>query len=150
MTKRNAVLALAALIAVAALALTATGAVTLPSLQPALEDLSERLGVWTYALVAAFAFLETGAFVGFVAPGETAVVLGGVVAAQGKVSLPLMILLAWSAAALGDVASFTLGQRLGRRFLVTRGPRLGVSEARLAQVERFYARHGARAVLLGR
>jgi membrane protein DedA with SNARE-associated domain len=61
-----------------------------------------------------------------------------------------MILLAWSAAALGDVVSFTLGQRLGRRFLITRGPRLGVSEARLAQVDRFYARHGARAVLLGR
>jgi membrane protein DedA with SNARE-associated domain len=150
MTKRTAALALAAVLTVAALALTASGAVTLPSLEPALEDLSETLGPWTYALVAAFAFLETGAFVGFIAPGETAVVLGGVVAAQGKVSLPLMIVLAWSAAALGDLVSFLLGQRLGRRFLHTRGPRLGVTPARLARVEGFYARHGARAVLLGR
>jgi membrane protein DedA with SNARE-associated domain len=150
MTKRNTALALAAAIAVAALALTATGAVTPPSLEPAMEDLSERLGSWTYALVAAFAFLETGAFVGFVAPGETAVVLGGVVAAQGKVSLPLMIALAWAAAALGDLVSFLLGQRLGRPFLHTKGPKLGVSAERLERVERFYARHGARAVLLGR
>jgi membrane-associated protein len=150
MTKRTTALAVAAAVAVAALALTATGVVALPSLEPVMEDLAETLGPWTYALVAAFAFLETGAFVGFIAPGETAVVLGGVVAAQGKVSLPLMILLAWGAAALGDLVSFLLGQRLGRPFLHTRGPRLGVSPERLARVDRFYARHGARAVLLGR
>src|SRR5262249_9607204 len=50
----------------------------------------------------------------------------------------------------GDLASFLLGQRLGRPFLHTRGPKLGISPARLEKVDRFYARHGARAVLIGR
>jgi membrane-associated protein len=138
------------LLAAAALAALAAGAVRMPDLQGALTDLSETLGPWTYALVAALAFLETGAFIGLIAPGETAIVLGGVVAAQGDVSLPLMILVAWAAAALGDLVSLLLGRRLGRRFLVTRGPRVGVTAERLARVEAFFDRHGPKAILVGR
>ena len=138
------------LLAAAALAALAAGVVRLPDLEGALTDLSETLGPWTYALVAALAFLETGAFVGLVAPGETAIVLGGVVAAQGDVSLPAMILVAWSAAALGDLASLLLGRRLGRRFLQTHGSRVGVTAARLELVEGFFDRHGPKAILVGR
>jgi membrane-associated protein len=136
--------------AAVALVLVVAGVVELPDVQGALEDLSETLGAWTYALVAGMAFLETGAFVGLIAPGETALVLGGVVAAHGEVSLPLMIVVAWSAAALGDLASFLLGRRLGRPFLLRRGPRLGVTPARLHRVDGFLERHGGKAILIGR
>jgi membrane-associated protein len=126
------------------------GLVPAPDLEALLTDLSDSLGAWTYALVGALAFLETGAFVGLVAPGETAIVLGGVVAAEGGVDLPVIILVAWLAAALGDLASFALGQRLGRRFLIARGPRLGVTTPRLERVEAFFDRHGPKAILVGR
>ena len=131
-------------------ALAQAGVVEAPDLEGALTDLSNTLGAWTYALVGGLAFLETGAFVGLVAPGETAVVLGGVVAAEGGVDLPLMLLITWAAAALGDLASFWLGRRLGRRFLVKHGPRLGVTAPRLARVEEFFDRHGGKAILIGR
>jgi membrane-associated protein len=137
-------------VAAAVLAALVSGAVQAPDLEGALTDLSETLGPWTYALVAALAFLETGAFVGLVAPGETAIVLGGVVAAEGDVNLAAMILIAWGAAAAGDFASLMLGRRLGRRFLLTRGPRLGVTGARLERVEVFFDRHGPKAILVGR
>lgn len=143
-------LAGAGVIAAAAFAAVIGGVVQPPDLESLLADLSETLGGWTYALVAGLAFLETGAFVGLVAPGETAIALGGVVAAEGEVSLALMLPLAWLAAALGDLASFVLGRRLGRRFLLTRGPRLGVTATRLERVERFFADHGPKAILLGR
>jgi membrane protein DedA with SNARE-associated domain len=146
---RLALLALGAAAAVV-LVLVATGVVRMPDVKGALTDLSDTLGAWTYALVAGLAFLETGAFVGLVAPGETAIVLGGVVAAQGGVSLPVILVVAWLAAAAGDLASYTLGRRLGRRFLETRGPRLGVSAKRLETVDRFFARHGGKAILIGR
>ena len=137
-------------VAAAVLVLLATGVVQVPDLEGALTDLAEALGGWTYALVAGLAFLETGAFVGLVAPGETAIVLGGVVAAQGEVSLPLMLLVAWLAAALGDLASYALGRRLGRPFLVAHGPRIGVGAGRLARVDGFFDRHGGKAILIGR
>jgi membrane-associated protein len=151
MTRRPpAVLLAIAVAAAAGFALTTAGVVQLPDLEAALTDLSDTLGTWTYALVGALAFLETGAFVGLVAPGETAVVLGGVVAAQGEVNLVAMLLLVWLAAAAGDLASFVLGRRLGRRFLVARGPRFGVTPPRLARVEDFFDRHGPKAILVGR
>jgi membrane-associated protein len=134
----------------AALVLLMTGTVQAPDVQGWLTDLADTLGAWTYALVAALAFLETGAFVGLIAPGETAIVLGGVVAAQGEVSLPLIVLAAWIAAALGDLASFVLGRRLGRRFLIAHGPRVGVTAPRLAKVDGFFDRHGGKAILIGR
>jgi membrane-associated protein len=137
-------------IAIAALVLVVTGTVQLPNLEHALTELSDTLGTWTYALVGGLAFLETGAFVGLIAPGETAIVLGGVVAAHGEISLPMVLLIAWVAAALGDVASFALGARLGRRFIHTHGPRVGMTAPRVERVERFYARHGAKAILVGR
>jgi membrane protein DedA with SNARE-associated domain len=137
-------------LAATAFALVTAGVVELPDLEHALTKLSETLGSWTYALVGGLAFLETGAFVGLVAPGETAVVLGGVVAAQGQIDLGLMLLITWWAAALGDLVSFMLGQRLGRRFLVAHGPRMGVTAERLSRVERFFLRHGPKAILLGR
>jgi membrane protein DedA with SNARE-associated domain len=137
-------------LAAAAFALVTAGVVRLPDLEGFLTDLSDTLGPWTYALVAALAFLETGAFVGLVAPGETAIVLGGVVAAEGGVELGPIILVAWLAAALGDLASFALGQRLGRRFLLARGPRFGITATRLERVEHFFDRHGPRAILIGR
>jgi membrane-associated protein len=138
------------LLAAAAFAAVTAGLVELPDLETVLTDLSDTLGAWAYLLVAGLAFLETGAFVGLVAPGETAIVLGGVVAAEGGVDLPLILVVAWLAAALGDLASFVLGQRLGRRFLVSHGPRLGVTAPRLELVEGFFDRHGPKAILIGR
>jgi membrane-associated protein len=140
----------AAVVAAVLFALTLAGVIELPDLEHALTELSQTLGTWTYLLVGALAFLETGAFVGLVAPGETAIVLGGVVAAHGGVELVPVLLIAWGAAALGDLASFALGARLGRRALTRHGPRFGVTGSRLHRVERFYERHGAKAILVGR
>ena len=141
--------AAAALAAAATLAVI-TGAVPIPDLTGALEDASDSLGPWAYPAVGAFALLETGAFIGLLVPGETAVVVGGVVAAKGDVELLPLIGLVWLAATAGDLVSFALGRRLGRPFLERHGPRVRVSPERLGQVERFYARHGGSAVLLGR
>ena len=137
--------------AVAAVALlVVAGVIPTPDVQGALEDASRTLGPWAYPTVAAFAFFETAAFIGLVAPGETAVLVGGVVAARGEVELLPLIGLVWLAAAAGDFASFVAGHRLGKPFLERHGARLRLGPERLVRVEAFYARHGGKAVLLGR
>jgi membrane-associated protein len=146
---RPAVWAAGALAAAAAL-LVAAGVVPLPDVDGPLEDASRTLGAWAYPAVAGFAFLETGAFVGLLVPGETAVVVGGVVAERGGVDLLPLIGFVWLAAVGGDLVSFLLGRRLGRPFLERHGPRFQLGPERLARVDRFYGRHGGKAVLLGR
>ena len=122
----------------------------LPDIGQLLTDAAQALGSWTYLLVGGLAFGETGAGIGLLVPGETAVVLGGVVAAQGQVSLPAIMLVAWIASFLGDLTSFLLGRRLGRPFLYRHGPRLKLTEGRLRRVESFFDRHGSKAILVGR
>ena len=69
-----------------ALGVYASGVLSeLPDPKKVIEDIAEALGPWTYALVGVMAFLETGAFVGLVAPGETVVIAGGVIAGQGEI-----------------------------------------------------------------
>ena len=143
------VLALGVL-AVTGLALWGAGVVEPPSLTTLIEDVGQRLGKWTYLLVGALAFLETGAFVGLVAPGESAILVGGVVAGQGQISIVLLIGIVWACAVAGDLTSYMLGRRLGREFLVRHGPRLKITEERLHYVEGFFDRRGGVTILIGR
>jgi membrane protein DedA with SNARE-associated domain len=119
-------------------------------LEQLIEDLSGTLGEWTYLLVGGLAFLETGAFVGLIAPGEFTVLLGGAVAGQGDISLPLIMAITWFSAWAGDTASFFLGQKLGREFLIRHGDRVRITEPRLHQVEGYFDRHGGKTILVGR
>lgn len=132
------------------MAVYGTGLVHFPDLDELLQDVGRALGPWTYLLVGVLAFLESAAFLGLLIPGETAIVVGGFVAGQGEIDIIVLIALVWVTAVLGDLVSFTLGRHLGRDFLVKHGPRFQITEGRLQQVERFYDRHGGKAVFLGR
>ena len=96
------------------------------------------------------AFLETGAFVGLIAPGETTIIVGGVIAGQGEVELIPLIGLIWVCAVLGDTTSFFIGSRMGRDFMLRHGPRFKITEERLNQVEGYFERHGGKTILIGR
>jgi undecaprenyl-diphosphatase len=119
-------------------------------LQSLLEDLSNALGAWTYLIVGAFAFAETGAFVGLVVPGETVMLLGGAVAGQGAIDIYLLIAIAWFSAWAGDTTSFFIGRRLGREFVLKNGPRFGIGHERFEKVEDYFSRHGGKTIFIGR
>lgn len=137
-------------LAVLGLLVYGSGLVHPPNIKTLVEDAGSKLGRWTYLVVAVAAFFETGAFVGLIAPGETFLIFGGVVAGQGTVSLVALIALVWAAAVAGDLVSFYAGRRLGRAFLVRHGPKISITEERLETVEAFFDKYGGRAIFLGR
>ena len=137
-------------LAAIAMAVYGSGLIVFPDVEKLLVDIGERLGTWTYLLVGGLAFLETGAFVGLIAPGETAILLGGLVAGQGQIDVVTLLAIVWACAVAGDVTSFVLGRRLGRAFLVKHGRKVQITEERLATVEGFFDRHGGKAILIGR
>jgi membrane-associated protein len=101
-----------------------------------------------YALVGGLAFAEAALFVGFVLPGETAVLLGGVLAHEHRVSLPVIAAVAVLAAIIGDSVGYEVGRQFGTRLLNTRvfaSRREGVERAQQA-----LRRHGGKAVFLAR
>ena len=145
-------IAVRALAGALALALIAwgSGLIHLPSLEIIARDIGAALGPYTYAVVGAMAFLETAAGTGLVAPGEAAVVIGGVTAGQGHTNLAVLIGVVWACAFTGDLTSYALGRRLGRRYLLKHGRLVKLTPARLGQVERFLKRHGSKTIIVGR
>jgi len=77
-------------------------------------------GLPAYGLVGGLAFAEAALFVGFVLPGETAVLLGGVLAYQHQVSLPIIATVAVLAAITGDSVGYEVGRRFGTRLLASK------------------------------
>jgi undecaprenyl-diphosphatase len=127
------------------------GGLALPAGDRAVEDAGEALGGWTYPFVALMAFLETSIPpVTVVFPGEFAVLLGGGIAGDGRVAIVPLVAIVWVCSALGDSVTFVLGRRLGRPFLVRRGPAFGLTARRLERLDRWLERYGAPAVCLGR
>jgi undecaprenyl-diphosphatase len=151
MIRRHRNLVVGAAVVAVLVVLYATGVFPeLPDAKEAIEDIAQALGPWTYVLVGLLAFLETGAFVGLVAPGETTVIVGGVIAGQGEIELIPLIGLVWACCVLGDTTSFFIGRRLGRGFLERHGPKFKIDEKRLRQVESYFQRHGGKTILIGR
>jgi undecaprenyl-diphosphatase len=139
------------LLLAAALGVFASGVLPdLPDAKTVIVDVAEALGPYTYVLVGVLAFLETGAFVGLIAPGETVVIAAGVIAGQGEIKLLPLIAVVWTCAVLGDTTSFFIGRRLGRDFLLRNGPKVKITRERLEQVESYFQRHGGKTILIGR
>ena len=109
----------------------------------AIFGISSNLG---YALPAIIG-LES---MGIPSPGETALVLAAILASQHKLQIWLVILIAIASAIIGDNIGYWLGRRLGREVLVARGP-LHEHRARAIEAgDKFFEKHGSKAVFLGR
>jgi undecaprenyl-diphosphatase len=137
-------------VVIAILVVYGTGLVKPPNLEHLIEDIGRKLGRWTYVLVGVMTFLETGAFLSFVAPGEFTILFGGLIAGQGRINVVVLIAVVWVCAVLGDTTSFFIGRKLGRNFLLRHGERVKITDERLKQVERFYDRYGGITVFIGR
>jgi membrane protein DedA with SNARE-associated domain/membrane-associated phospholipid phosphatase len=140
----------AAALVIAAAIVYGTGQVELPNLEELVIEAGQTLGQWTYLLAGGLAFLETAAFMSFIAPGEVTLVLAGVIAGQGEINILVLLGIVWVAAVLGDCVSYLLGRRLGRAFVLRHGPRVKITRERLETVERFYEEHGGKMVVIGR
>jgi membrane protein DedA with SNARE-associated domain len=101
-----------------------------------------------YPVLFALIFGESA---GLPLPGETALLTAGVLAGTGRLSLPLVIAVAVVAAVTGDTVGYWLGRRGGRAVLAhRRGPFAAFRQLALERGERFFERHGAKTVFLGR
>ena len=101
-----------------------------------------------YALVALLVFAEDALFIGFVIPGETAAVLGGVLASRGQVQLELMMGVVVLAAVVGDTVGYEVGRRFGTKPLESR--MFNRHRGKLDKAQDFLRRRGGSAVFLGR
>jgi membrane protein DedA with SNARE-associated domain len=85
-----------------------------------LHEVHSLPGPLVYALVALLVFGEAALFVGFVLPGETTVIVAGVVASQGNINIGVLCALVVVSAVLGDTVGYAVGHHFGDRLLEIR------------------------------
>lgn len=117
-----------------------------------MSGLVERLlnvaPVYVFLVVGLLVFVEDALFVGFVVPGETAAVVGGVYASRGEASIVWMCVVVVVAAIVGDSVGYEVGKTFGPRLLALKI--LDKRRDKLDGAQDFLARRGGSAVFLGR
>jgi membrane protein DedA with SNARE-associated domain len=85
---------------------------------------------------------------GIPGPGEPVLIAAGVLAAQHRLALAPVLIVAWAGATAGGIAGWALGLKGGRALLTWRGPLHGMRVRAVARGEAMFARHPVIGILL--
>ena len=113
-----------------------------------LMTIIQNYGLWSYGLLFAILFCETGLVVTPFLPGDSLLFAAGSFAAMGSLDLSLLLGLLVAAAVIGDSVNYALGHYVGKRAFEGNIPL--VKQKHLLRTQEFYARYGAKTILLAR
>lgn len=105
-------------------------------------------GAWTYGVITAIVFCETGLVVTPFLPGDSLLFATGALAATGILNIGLLLVLLLAAAILGDAVNYWAGSRLGIKLFDGRIPYL--KQEHLDRTHAFYEKYGGKAIVIAR
>ncbi|MFT8361958.1 MAG: VTT domain-containing protein [Sporolactobacillus sp.] len=111
-----------------------------------------QYGIWTYAILFAVIFVETGIVICPFLPGDSLLFAAGAIAAHNEsgINIGLLLMLVFLAAFIGDNTNYwigrTIGQSLQKHHLAVRL----INADKMAKAERFFNHYGGFAIFLGR
>jgi membrane-associated protein len=105
-----------------------------------------EVGLWT---LPAIIFAETGLMVGFFLPGDSLLVVAGLYALKGNVSIVWLNVVLSAAAISGDAVGYWIGTRAGKA-LYNRPNSFFFRRDHLLRTHEFYEKHGGQTIVLAR
>jgi len=114
-----------------------------------LAEVIRGYGTWTYALLFAIVFLETGLVVTPFLPGDSLLFAAGSFAALGALDPWLLFLLLSAAAILGDTVNYGIGHYLGPKVFDFPRSRF-FNPDHLRQTHEFYEKYGGKTIIIAR
>lgn len=97
----------------------------------------------------AIVFAESGLFFGFFLPGDSLLLIAGILAATGYLKIGILLPLIFVAAFLGDQVGYFTGKQFGRRFFARDSGWL-FHKDRITDAEAFFDKHGKKTIVLAR
>lgn len=113
-----------------------------------LSPIIHEYGAWTYLLLFAIVFCETGLVVTPFLPGDSLLFAAGAFAANGSLSVWVLAAALIAAAILGDTANYWIGHFLGHRLLNAR--RRLIKPEHIAYTHEFFEKYGGKTVIIAR
>jgi membrane-associated protein len=113
-----------------------------------LGPIIQQYGVWTYLILFAVIFCETGLVVAPFLPGDSLLFLAGVFAGRGSLSLVVLLVTLIAAAIVGDSVNYWVGHFLGHRMIASK--RRLIKPEHLAYTHEFFEKYGGKTIILAR
>jgi membrane-associated protein len=117
-------------------------------LDASLGQLIHTYGAWVYAILFVIVFCETGLVITPFLPGDSLLFAAGTFVHRGDLDGPLLFTLLSLAAILGDTVNYWIGAAIGPRAFT--GEVRFLKREYLERAQRFYERHGGKAIILAR
>nr|CAA9238974.1 DedA protein [uncultured Armatimonadetes bacterium] len=114
-----------------------------------LVELVARYGVWTYGILFAIIFAETGFVVTPFLPGDSLLFAAGVLSNKGSLNVVVLCVVLFVAAVLGDTVNYMIGQYFGARLTNNPKSRL-IKREHLERTHAFFEKHGGKTIILAR
>lgn len=114
-----------------------------------LAMLVSSLGVWTYILLFAVIFVETGLVVMPFLPGDSLLFASGALASStGTLNIVALFIVFCAAAIIGDSVNYAIGKKMGKKAYEINNR--VIKREYLEKAQRFYEKHGGKAIILSR
>jgi membrane-associated protein len=113
-----------------------------------LLDLANAYGAWIYGILFLVIFMETGVVITPFLPGDSLLFATGALAAAGVLDIVKILTLLTAAAIIGDNLNYAIGRYVGPRVFTQRSR--WFKHEYLLRTQRFYQKHGGKAVVLAR
>ncbi len=114
-----------------------------------MHSIGNAVGIWLYVIAGALAFSEAAILVGFILPGEIALLVAGYFCRYGQLNVAVMVVVAIVCAIAGDSVGFEFGKKFGPGLRRSRVGRW-IGERRWSAVDAALHKHGGKAVFVGR
>jgi len=116
-----------------------------------MADIISQYGLWTYGLLFAVIFAETGLVVTPFLPGDSLLFVAGTFCADANsgLNIYLMMLLLSAAAIIGNVVNYSIGSYLGPK-VFTREDSFLLRKKHLDRARAFFEKYGGTAIILSR
>jgi membrane-associated protein len=111
-----------------------------------LDTIITQYGTWTYAILFAVIFVETGLVIMPFLPGDSLLFAAGTFAALGSLNIWTLSGLLMVAAVLGDTVNYSIGHYLGERAYNIKW----IKREYLDKTHAFFEKHGGKAIFLAR
>ena len=112
-------------------------------------DVSSFIQTAGYAGIFGIVFAESGLLFGLFFPGDSLLLTSGLLASQGFLSLPFLIIVTFSGAVLGDSVGYWFGAKTGPK-IFRKQDSLFFKKDHIRRAQEFYAQHGGKAIVLAR
>lgn len=119
----------------------------LTQLDDHLQELVPQYGPWIYALLFLVIFAETGFIFIHFFPGDSLLIVGGMLSGEGSLNPLILIVVLTAAAVAGDAVNYWLGHFVGEKLL---GRSKLIKQKHIDMTHRFYERYGGFTIVIAR